>query len=380
MPVGSNLIDRPVRPVTDHKSCSFPAVIVVTQESSIRIATLTVLDRLIVAVHRAGAAPITVVCSDPLPALKRTRALGIPFEIAPKTPQIGRPTLLATGNILVQPADVRRCIESHGRLVTAGGEPLTIGVVDSVQASPELTLANARSLRATGVAHAVTDAASARFAERALWASLTSSSDGLVDRWFNRPCGRPVSKLLIHTPITPNTVSIISIIIGVISAILFTKGTYGSMVLGALLLQLSAVIDCVDGDIARVVFKETPVGKWIDLVGDQIVHLGVFAGIALGVSKSMSSPLALWLGVSAVAGALLSFVVVLRGMKSEASTDSRLKRLIDAATNRDFSVLVLLLAAFDLTRIFLWLAAIGSHLFWITALAVQFSARPPRHS
>jgi len=170
-------------------------------------------------------------------------------------------------------------------------------------------------------------------------------------------------------------ISVGSIIIGMISAAFFALGAYRSTIIGVLLLQLSAIIDCVDGDVARVVFKETPIGKWIDFVGDQIVHVAVFAGIALGVSKSAGAPQLLWLGVSAVVGALLSCAVVLRGMRFHSEQSSRIKRLLDASTNRDFSVLVLLLALVDLTKVFLWLAAIGSHLFWITALSIQ-SARP----
>jgi 1L-myo-inositol 1-phosphate cytidylyltransferase / CDP-L-myo-inositol myo-inositolphosphotransferase len=289
------------------------------------------------------------------------------------------PVLFAAANLLVQPADVRRCIETRSRLLSAAGEPLALGIVDSPEGTAPSALDEAPSIRAAGVAFPVRNRASASAAERALWSSLTSSSDGLVDRAFNRPCGRPLAKLLIHTAITPNFISITSILIGVISALFFSFGTYRSTIIGALLLQLSAIIDCVDGDVARVVFKETAIGKWIDFAGDQIVHIGVFAGIAIGVARASAAPELLWLGVSAVLGALLSFAVVLRGMRSPSTQSSALKRLIDAATNRDFSVLVLLLALFDRTKLFLWLAAIGSHIFWIAALSVQ-SAGAPRKS
>jgi hypothetical protein len=53
-----------------------------------------------------------------------------------------------------------------------------------------------------------------------------------------------------------------------------------------------------------------------------------------------------------------------------------LQKLIDSATNRDFSALVLVLACFNRLHWFLWLSAIGSHLFWMTALALQFRTRP----
>ena len=98
----------------------------------------------------------------------------------------------------------------------------------------------------------------------------------------------------------------------------------------------------------------------------------LFAAIAMGLSKQGVDAPVFWLGVSAVAGALLSFAVVVSGMKRSGSKPgTMLQRLIDAATNRDFSVLVLVLAAFDELDLFLWLVAIGSHVFWITLFCLQ---------
>ena len=51
---------------------------------------------------------------------------------------------------------------------------------------------------------------------------------------------------------------------------------------------------------------------------------------------------------------------------------SGLKKLIDATTNRDFSLLVLLLAIAGKLDLFLWMAGIGVHLFWIIALRSQW--------
>lgn len=63
---------------------------------------------------------------------------------------------------------------------------------------------------------------------------------------------------------------------------------------------------------------------------------------------------------TAALGAAISFAVVLRGMKAAPAGGGRglLGKLLDAATNRDFSVLVLLLAVVDRLAWFLWLAAV----------------------
>jgi phosphatidylglycerophosphate synthase len=356
-----------------------PAVILISDAAAaaLRIASLSLLDRLIVAIHRGGAGPITLVARSPLPPLKRARALKIPFEVAPEVPSFSGPVLLASSDFLVQAADIRRCLQAGGRLLTADGVPLSLGVASSAHEQVDAMLIGLPEVRCEGVAARVTSAEEARHAEKKLWASLTSSSDGLVDKVFNRPCGRPLSRLLIYTPITPNAVSILSVLIGVLAAAFFALGDHASAIFAALLFQLSAIIDCVDGDLARVVFKESPLGKWIDLVGDQVVHVSIFAGIALGIYRAESSTLVLWLGAAAVVGAILSFGVVLRGMR-RASQSGPLKKLIDSATNRDFSVLVMVLAFIQELDIFMWLSAIGSHFFWIAALALQLPFRSAR--
>lgn len=283
---------------------------------------------------------------------------------------------MASSSLLVQTADVRALLEHGGRLATANGTPLPLGVLSSENGAWETALDRLPTRAAQGVAARITDTTSAHAAEQLLWASLTSSSDGLVDKVFNRPCGRILSKLLVHTPTSPNAVSLASIAIGLVAAWFFAAGSHHAVMFAAILFQLSAIVDCVDGDLARVLFKESPLGKWLDLVGDQVVHVAVFAAIAIGLVRTGETPFALWLGISAVIGALLSFAVVVRGMRQPVNDRSRLlQKLIDSATNRDFSVLVLVLACFNRLEWFLWLSAIGSHVFWLIALVLQSGSR-----
>lgn len=154
-------------------------------------------------------------------------------------------------------------------------------------------------------------------------------------------------------------------------------GRHEWSVVAAALFQVSAIVDCVDGDVARSVFKESPLGKWLDLVGDQVVHAAVFVGIAVGLWRSGLHGPFLALGGSAVLGGLIAFGVVVRGMTRKGEPNRRLQRLIDGATSRDFSVLVLALACAHHLEWFLWMAAVGSHVFWVLALGLQlFPGKP----
>lgn len=345
--------------------------------AGLQVAALTLLDRLLVAVHRAGCGPICVVCAGELPAARRARVLGVQFEVVRGIPPLSAPTLLASTDQMVQAGDLKSVAAARGILVTPAGERLPAGVAERWQGSVADSLAGVPTVVATGVAVAVRSAADATVAERALWASLTSSSDGFVDKWFNRPVGRPLSKLIIRTPITPNQVSLASIAIGTVAGVLFGFGQHTLSVLAGVLFQVSAIVDCVDGDVARSVFKESPLGKWLDLVGDQVVHAAVFIGIAVGLWRSGLQGPFLALGGSAVLGGLIAFGVVVRGMTRKGEPNRRLQKLIDGATSRDFSVLVLALACAQHLEWFLWMAAIGSHVFWVLALGLQlFPGKP----
>jgi len=327
---------------------------------SLEIAGMTVLDRLVATCHRTGCDPIFIV-SDDKPVLSRADALGIQTKIVPARPELAEPALLITQGALVETRDLDQVIEHNAQLVSSNGERLPIGMSDSGSAT----------VVAKGIALPVNDTLSARAVERALWKSLTSSADGIVDRFFNRPVGRALSKILVHTSISPNQVSIVSILIGAASGWFFATGQF---LLGAIILQISAIIDCVDGDLARALFKQSLTGKWLDLVGDQIVHLAVFLGIGIGVARTNPTTPALILGISAAIGVVFCLVVMLRGMRMADDRRFLFTKLVDIAANRDFSLLLLILALVGRMELFLWLAGIGVHLFWLAMLILQMQA------
>lgn len=356
---------------------SVPAIFFCNPEhGGLRIAALTVLDRLLVTAHRAGCPTLTVVCDGEMPAIPRARALGLDPVVVRQPPKFTGVTLIASANLLVQREDVIALIKDGGRLITPDKKLLPIGMARKLDGTVAQTLQKSSRVISVGVARRVEDNFMAAMAEDELWETMGSSTDGLVDTYFNRPVGRVLSKLLIHTSVTPNQVSVFATIVGVGAAVCLGQGDQRWNIIGALVLQLSAAIDCVDGDIARMVFKESKLGKWLDLVGDQVVHVALFAAIAMGVAAAKPAVPALALGVSAALGVLIAFGVVLRGMlHPDARGNTRLQRLIDATTNRDFSVVIIVLAFANRLDLFLWAAAIGVHVFWLLALGLQIHGR-----
>lgn len=329
------------------------------------LATLTVLDRLVISTHKAGLNKIQVIHTGNPPKLTRTHALGIKVELLNKIPPFKEPTLLLAGNLTVRENDLIKVIGKRGRLYNHNREALPCGITTEWRTNFDTSLPDLPKIETQGTAKVVKDGLTAIQAEDALWDSMGLETDSFIDQNFNRPIGRFASKILIHTPISPNAISVIGTSIGVLAAWCFTHGEAPLMVLGALLLQASAIVDCIDGDVARILHKETHVGKWLDLGGEQLVHLCLVAGMAMGLHRlnDPSGPY-LWLGLVAALGVVLSFLTILHAKQSK-NPLPKLNSFITRNANRDFSALLLVFAIAERVHWFFGVAVIAVNGFWI---------------
>jgi len=208
--------------------------------------------------------------------------------------------------------------------------------------------------------------------EQALLLSLENPRDGKIDTYFNRKLSRPLTRWLLQTPLTPNQITMLSGVVGLLGAFCFSFGGYWNPLIGALLLQFSVVLDCCDGEVARVKFLESPFGDVLDIVCDTIVTIAIFVGMGIAVWKDGASHYALTLASILVLGGCLAFPLVTLAEKTEAMgerrggwEDSLMKRLLASLTTRDVSVVIFASALTGNLVWFLWGAAIGAHVFWL---------------
>jgi len=168
--------------------------------------------------------------------------------------------------------------------------------------------------------------------------------------------------------------------IGLLAAFCLALGSWVSGVLGALLLQLSTVIDCCDGEVARLKFLESTSGYYLDITCDNVVHIAVFIGIAWSGYQLMGQPYVLVLGGMAAFGTLIGFILMLATRHGHArQASAALERLIDGLANRDFSVLVVIGALTGTLQWFLWAVAIGANLFWLVVLGLTWQDQRATH-
>ncbi len=99
----------------------------------------------------------------------------------------------------------------------------------------------------------------------------------LIDAWWTVKVIDPVALRLTYlfanyTRLTPNQISLVALILGLASAYFFLKGDYTHLVLGAIVMELSFVFDCVDGKIARLKKAGTKFGAYWDFIQDRLVQ------------------------------------------------------------------------------------------------------------
>ena len=210
----------------------------------------------------------------------------------------------------------------------------------------------------------------------------TSSHDSFVTRVLSRPVSMLMTRWLLPTSLTPNAVTVVSILIGLLAVTLIYRGTYLSGLAGSILLILSTWIDGVDGEIARIKFLESSFGAKLDIYGDNIVHTLLFLAMGAGISQAQGEVRYLVLGVVASIGALTAFLMLqtsLRKKKQSAShpkgNGGRASGLENQLAHRDFLFLVLILALINRLDLFLWIAAFGVNAFNLLILSLRVIKR-----
>ena len=294
-----------------------------------------------------------------------------------RTAQSGETLSVETGDgtsalVLGPQPDVGLGLPVQGTIVRTGTTALAIQPqtpLRTVPASPHLL-------------YQLTDSTSLRCAESALLASLENPKDGLVDTYLNRKLSRSLTHFLLRTALTPNQITVLSCLIGLFGAACFFQAGYWGPVFGALLLQLSAVLDCCDGEVARMKFLESRLGAWLDITLDTIVHLATFVGLGFAVWAQGGTQAPFVLVGLMVGGIVLSFAcvvvadrTVVPGPYQQTWQARLLHRMVFGLASRDYSLLIFLCAVFQQLSWFLWAAAIGVQVFWLTVTVLLCHVR-----
>ena len=166
------------------------------------------------------------------------------------------------------------------------------------------------------------------------------------------------------------------LLVGVLGGFLLGTPSIVATVAAVLLLTLSSVLDCCDGELARIRFSESKLGHLLDITGDTLVHLGLFAGIArrlaaTGVTPDTPVLIALGLGIlGAFAVITWSEATETRRIQVDCWENRVLANVLSPLTTRDWYVFPMAFAVAGRLDALVPAAAIGAHGFWIVTLIV----------
>lgn len=113
--------------------------------------------------------------------------------------------------------------------------------------------------------------------------SVIKPDDGFLAYYFSAQLANLLVRVLRHTPVTPNMLTFTSLVLGVVTAYLYSRGDWKSLIIGAILHHLSFILDCGDGQLARVKGLKSQMGHWFDYHSDKIKDFLLLLGLAWGV-------------------------------------------------------------------------------------------------
>jgi phosphatidylglycerophosphate synthase len=137
--------------------------------------------------------------------------------------------------------------------------------------------------------------------ERVRLDAAVKDEDGFFTTFFVSPYSRHLARWCARRGITPNQVTSASMAVAVAAALAFADGGRAWAVLGAVLLQLSFTLDCVDGQLARYTRRFSAFGAWLDSVFDRGKEYVVFVGLAVGGVRAGDAETLWLLAVAALA-------------------------------------------------------------------------------
>jgi len=179
------------------------------------------------------------------------------------------------------------------------------------------------------------------------------------------PWDQRLARLLVgplrRTPVTPNAITTLTLITGLLGAWLFTRAGAAADV-GAALVMIACLLDHADGEFARLTGQTSTFGHYYDLIVDALVMAALFVGIGVGLDESGRGLPATELGLIAGGAVALAVLFRLELERRAGKTATRQPSLLGFEA-QDLLYLVGPVTWLGGLETFLMLAAIGAPLY-----------------
>ena len=181
--------------------------------------------------------------------------------------------------------------------------------------------------------------------------------DGYISKYLNRKASEPIAQLLAKTKVTPNQITWAAFGIVLVS---FVSFVFGWNIIAGLLVQLSSIVDGIDGGVARLKGMSSTFGGFLDSVLDRYADILIVLGLILWSLSHGTYPGTWIVGFIAIAGTTsISYTRARinsnqrhhfdKGFKSLASRDMRLFLImLGAVTGQAYFCLIVIAALTNL--------------------------------
>jgi phosphatidylglycerophosphate synthase len=278
------------------------------------IGGLPPLLRHALALQAAGAGAVVVLgTAAPVPAVKRLTIPVLHELPAHECALVVRADVTAhrslPARLAALPVNVQEAVfvgEAQACLVLCGGQR-TEGVVSALFDRALPTPARGEALAGEGLfAEFVVPAASVqerKAATKKHLQSLRKPTGGVFENLYMRPLSMHMTAALCRTPITPNAMSIVTLAVALSAGALVALPEAHYSVAGGLLHVFMRVVDCIDGELARLRYQSSRFGEWLDTIGDGIGMAAFLGGVTLHAMRH--DPQLAVIGVVGIAAWLL---------------------------------------------------------------------------
>jgi phosphatidylglycerophosphate synthase len=119
----------------------------------------------------------------------------------------------------------------------------------------------------------------------------------------------PLSRVLARRGVAPNLVTFMGLLLAVGAAMAVSVDVYLLSLLGALLYYASMILDCSDGEVARLTFRDSRFGAWFETAVDYVTYFLLLGGLVLASRSRGNGALDLDAAIVALAGSVIVIAV-----------------------------------------------------------------------
>ena len=158
--------------------------------------------------------------------------------------------------------------------------------------------------------------------------------NSLQAKYYARPVSYLLVWLLARTAVKPNHVSVIALLAGVAGGLYIMNQ---NLLVGALLLNISHLLDYADGTLAKATGTVSKYGAWLDNICDDIVEtaIPISVGVALINTNALFVIIGVFCAIIHLWGSLASTYARIRlgDSPSSAAESNKFRYLVSVGTN-----------------------------------------------